>query len=150
MLKCPKHLWNLHESTFIKYFNTSGKKWFGKNLPYWNLKSYGSFLTHWLQMIRILFAILRIWSSLFKCNFHKIEELFSVFSLSVLESSSYFKHLKKKIIVIASVFSKLQTVKVLFRPPSKKRRFRISFDSQHVKVSQTLVKSAWEQIYQIF
>ena len=94
-------------------------------------------------MISILFAILRICSSLFKCNFHKIEELFSVFSLSVLESSSYFKHFeKKKIIVIASVFPKLQTVKVLFRPPSKKRRFRIFFDSQHVKVSQTLVKSA--------
>ena len=96
VLMGSKQLWNLHESTFIKYFNTSEKKWFGKNLPYWNLKSYGSFLTHWLQMISILFAILRICSSLFKCNFHKIEELFSVFSLSVLESSSYFKHFEKK------------------------------------------------------
>ena len=36
-------------------------------------------------------------------------------------------------IVIANVFPKLQTVKILVRPLSKKRRFRTRFDSQHVK-----------------
>ena len=44
-------------------------------------------------------------------------------------------------IVIANVFRKLQTVKDLVRPLSKKSRFRTPFDSQHVKGSQTLVKS---------
>ena len=38
--------------------------------------------------------------------------------------------------VIANVFPKLQTVKILVRAFSKKRRFRKCFDSQHVKVSQ--------------
>ena len=43
-------------------------------------------------------------------------------------------------IVIANVFSKLQTVKNLFRPLSKKLRLRTRFDSQHVKASQILAK----------
>ena len=37
-----------------------------------------------------------------------------------------------KLIVIAHVFPKLQTVKILVRPLSKKHRFRKRFDSQHV------------------
>ena len=52
--------------------------------------------------------------------------------------------------VRAIAFLRLQTVRGLVRPLPKKRRFRISFDSQHVKVSQTLVKSALEQFYHIF
>ena len=36
------------------------------------------------------------------------------------------------------------------RPLSEKQRWRTSFDSQHVNVSQTLVKSAWARFYHIF
>ena len=57
--------------------------------------------------------------------------------------------LKKKI-VTANSFLKLQTVKDLVRPLSKKRSFRTSFQSQHFKGSQTLVKSAWQHFYHIF
>ena len=38
----------------------------------------------------------------------------------------------KKMIVIANVFQKLQTVKDLVKKFSRKRRFRISFDNQNV------------------
>ena len=51
--------------------------------------------------------------------------------------------------VQANVFPKLQLVKDLVRPLSKKRRFTTSFESQHVKASQTLVKSRWEHFYHI-
>ena len=44
-------------------------------------------------------------------------------------------------ILIAYVFSKLQTAKYLVRPIFKKRRFRTLSESQHVIGSQTLVKS---------
>ena len=44
-------------------------------------------------------------------------------------------------IVIANIFAKLETVKNLFRPLSKKRRLRRHFESQHVKVSQILAES---------
>ena len=45
-------------------------------------------------------------------------------------------------IVILSLFGKLQTVKDLVRPLSEKRRFRKPFASENVKASQTLVKSS--------
>ena len=53
------------------------------------------------------------------------------------ECTSNFKHFQIK----EDVFLKLQTVKYLLRQLSKKRRFRTSFHSQHVKGFQTLVKS---------
>ena len=53
-------------------------------------------------------------------------------------------------IVIANVFPKLQTVKILVTIPSKKRGFRTGLGSQHVKASQILAKSQWEQFYHIF
>ena len=58
-----------------------------------------------------------------------------------LESSSNFKHSEKKMIVIATLFRRLQIMKDLERPLSKKHRFRPSLDSQLVKESQTYVKS---------
>ena len=45
-------------------------------------------------------------------------------------------------IVRANVISILQTIKDLVGPLSKKRRFRTYFDSQQVKGSESLVKSA--------
>ena len=58
--------------------------------------------------------------------------------------------LKHKLIVIANAFPKLQTVKDLVGPLSKKCRFRTFFDIQHVKGFQTLVKFAWQHFHHIF
>ena len=52
-----------------------------------------------------------------------------------------FNILKKKMIVIATLFWKFQTVNDLVRRHSKKHRLRASFDRLYVKGSQTLVKS---------
>ena len=53
-------------------------------------------------------------------------------------------NLKKEKVVIANIFPKLQNLKDFVRQHSKKRTFRSSFESQHVKGSQTLVRSASE------
>ena len=45
-------------------------------------------------------------------------------------------------IILATLFPKLQTVKDFVRRLSKKHPFRTPFDSQHVKGSQTPLKSA--------
>ena len=45
---------------------------------------------------------------------------------------------------------KLQTLKDFVRPLSKKHCLRTSFESQHVKGSQRLVKSLWERFYYNF
>ena len=53
-------------------------------------------------------------------------------------------------IFIATLFRKLETVKALVRPLTKKHRFRTPFESQHVKFSQTLVKSTSKHFHHIF
>ena len=63
--------------------------------------------------------------------------------VSLLESTSNFKHFeKKKMIVIATLLRKLPILKDLVRPLSRKHRLRNFFENQHVKESQSLVKSA--------
>ena len=86
-------------------------------------------------------------------QFSEKRKAFSQFFLPFLESTSSFKHFekkKKKMMVIANVFRKLQTVKNFLRPLCKKRRFGTRFDSQHVRVSQILAKSPWELFSHIF
>ena len=76
---------------------------------------------------------------------------FSKLFIPFLESKSNFKHfVKKKIMVIANVFPKLQTVENFDRPPCKKHPFGSRFDRQHVKVSHILAKSPWELFHRVF
>ena len=49
---------------------------------------------------------------------------------------------KKKKIVIRNVFPKLKTVQGLVTPLTIQRRLKTSFDSEHVKRFQTVVKSS--------
>ena len=134
-----KHLWSQDESTFITFFHHSEKEYFGKYLPCWTLRSEVCLLTNWVPMRSILFGIMEICRSLFKSNYLKNQILFSPFFLTFLESSSKFENLgKKKMIVIANVFPKPQTVKDLVKALSWNRRFVTSFDSQQVNGCQHL------------
>ena len=63
------------------------------------------------------------------------------FVFSVWNLAQILKILKKKMIVIANAFPKLDTAKMLLTPLSKKPRFRTRINIQHVKPSQTLAKS---------
>ena len=67
-----------------------------------------------------------------------------------LAFTSIFKEFERNMIVISKVFPKLPSVKDLVRPLSKEQCFRTPFNSQHVKESQTFVKSASEHFYHIF
>ena len=143
-------MWNLHESTFIILFHHSVGKWFGTFFPCRSLKSQGCLLTNWLPITSILFKILRICRSLFKCNYLKNENRFLTFLFHQWNLHHISKIFTKRKIVIANVFLKLQNVKDLVRQLYKKRRFRTSFNSQHVKGSETLQKSSSGHFYQIF
>ena len=61
-----------------------------------------------------------------------------------------FQHVQKKMTLVFYVFPKLETAKNVVRKISKKTRFKTPFDSQHVKGSQTLFKSATKHFYHIF
>ena len=71
---------------------------------------------------------------------------YSIYGISI----TFRTFSKKKKIVIANVFRKLATVQDLVTPLTIKLRLKTSFDSQHVKRFQTLVKSSWEHFYHIF
>ena len=58
--------------------------------------------------------------------------------------------LEKMMIAIGTLLRKLHSVKDLVRLLSKKHCFTTAFDSQHVKVSQTLVKSPCEHFHHVF
>ena len=67
-----------------------------------------------------------------------------------MESTSNFKHFQIKVARHRSSIFQLQTVKNLARLLSKKHRLGTSFDSQHLKGSQTLVKASLEHFYHIY
>ena len=58
--------------------------------------------------------------------------------------------LKKRMIVTANVFPKLQTVKIFLRKLSQEYHSRIGSGTQHVKLTQMLAKFLWEHFYPVF
>ena len=107
-------------------------------------------LIHGLPITSILFWIVRICRSLFKCNYLKKKKRFPSFLFHLLNLYQFLNNFKKKKIVIANVFPKLTTVQHLVRPLTKERRVKTSFNSQHVKGFQALLKSSWELFYHDF
>ena len=105
-------------------------------------------LTHGLPITSILFWIVRICRSLFKSSSLKNKKHFHRFLFHFLPQISNIFEKKKNL--IGNVFPKLATVQVLVTPLTIQRRLKTSFDSQHVKRFQTLVKSSWERFYHIF
>ena len=106
-------------------------------------------LRHGLPITSILFRIVRICRSLFKSSYlknknHLLGFLFHLWNLHHISNIS-----KKRKIVIANVFPKLATVQGLVTPLTIQGRLKTSFESQHVKPFQTLVKSSWEHLEHI-
>ena len=103
-----------------------------------------------MQIISILFRIVRIWCSLFKSSYLKNKKYFLGFLFNLWNLHEILNIFRKKKIVIASLFPKLVTVQGFVTPLTIQRRLKTSFDSEHVKRFQTLVKSSWENFYHIF
>ena len=110
----------------------------------------GFLLTHGLPITSILFRIVRICRSLFKSSYLKNKKLFLGFLFHLWNLHQILKIFKKKKIVIGHIFPKLATVQGLVTPLTIYRSLKTSFDSQHVKRFQTLVKSSWKRFYHIF
>ena len=86
-------------------------------------------------MTNNLFKIDRIRNYQFKCNYLKNGKLFVNLLLHFRSLHQILNNLKEKMIVIANLFPKLETVKYFLRTLSKKPRFRTRFDGQHMKAS---------------
>ena len=101
-------------------------------------------------MASILFKVVRMCNSKFKCNYLKNEKLFLNFLLHFWILHEILNILKETMIVIDNVFPKLQTVKIFVRKLPEEHCFRKGFGSQHVKASQMLAKFPWEPLYHVF
>ena len=78
---------------------------------------------------------------------HKtFSELFS----KVLKSTLNFEHFQTKLTPIAIVFPKLRSPKNVVRKMSKKRRWRVPFNKQHLKRTQTRFISERRHLYHIY
>ena len=93
---------------------------------------------------------MRIWSSVFKSRYLKNKKYFPGFLFHWWNLHQILNIFKQKKIVIANVFPKLATVQGWVTSLAIQRFLKISFNSQHVKLFQTLVKSSWENFYHIF
>ena len=93
---------------------------------------------------------MRICRSLFQSSYIKNKKHFLGFLLHLWNLHQILNLFKKKKIVIGNVFPKLATVQGLVTPLTIQRSLKTSFDSQHVKRFQTLVKSSWKHFYHIF
>ena len=101
-------------------------------------------------MASIPVKIVRICYSQLKCNYLKNLKLFLDFFLHFWNVHQIWNILKKRMIVIANVFPKVQTVKNLLRPLSKKRCFITRLNSQHVKASEIPANTPWQRFYHVF
>ena len=118
--------------------------------PWLKFEIIGFLLTHGLLITCILFRIVRIFRSLFKSSSLKNKKYFPGFLFHSWNLHQISNILQKKNIVIANVFRKFATVQGLVTSLTIQRRLKTSFDSQHVKRYQTLVKSCWEHFDHIF
>ena len=135
---------------FYHNFSSLWGKIFSKISPWLKLEIIGFLLKHGLPITSILFRIVRICRSLLKSSSLKNKKHFLGFLFHLWNLHQILNNFKKKNIVIANVFPKLATVQGLVTPLTIQRRLKTSFDSQHVKRYQTLVKSWWERFYHIF
>ena len=101
-------------------------------------------------MASVLFKVVRICNSHFKCIYLKNKNLFQNFLFHIWNLHLILNVLKKKkMIVIDNVFPKLETVKIFARKVSQGHRFRTRFGSEHVKSSQLLAISPWECFHHV-
>ena len=143
-------MWKVPEYLRNHVFSSIWGKLIWKISPLVLVEIYGCLLTHWLPMASIVFNISEICNSQFKWKYLKNEKIFPNFLFHVWFLHHILNILKKRMMVIANVFPKLQTVKNFVTPLCKKRRFGTRLDSQHVKVSGIHVKSPWECFYHVF
>ena len=110
MLKCPKHLWNLHGSSFIIFFHHAEGKGFRKYLPDLSLKSKACLLTHGLLITSIFFQDVRIRRSIFKCYYLKNPEHLLRFLFHLWNLHQILNIFKRNKMVIANLFPQLTSV----------------------------------------
>ena len=137
-------------SALLPYFFITVRRKNLENISLIEVWNHRVFVNTWTADYMYPFRIVRIFRSLFKSSSLKNKKYFPDFLFHLWNVHQISNILQKKKIVIANVFPKLAIVQGLVTPLTIQRRLKTSFDSQHVKRYQTLVKSSWEHFHHIF
>ena len=132
---------------YIKFWTFWKKRWSSWVIYFRNYRLWISWLDHFLKNAVSEHAFtFNMWKRpKYLRNLHFFKFLFHFWILHQI-----LNILKEKMILIANVFSKLQTVKMFVRKLSQEDRFRTGFGSQHVKASQRLAKFPWQAFCHVF
>ena len=104
---------------------------------------------HWFPVTSTLFVIVRSCCNQFKFSYKENKKYFRNLFFSLWKLHHNLNICKKKITLTAYVSPKLLTAKDMVIPMWKKPRFGIPFNIEHVKGSETLMKSEWQHFYHI-
>ena len=107
----PKHVWNLHHSTFTVFIGHWQGNCVRKFFSYLHAKSWHSLLTHKLLMTSILFLIETILPYQFRRNYLRKKNFFLNFLLYFWNPAYILNIFNKKMTLIDFVFSNLRTPK---------------------------------------
>ena len=101
-------------------------------------------------MASIRFLIETIWRNEFRCNYLKNKKTFPNFFPHFWNLVEIWNIFKKKLTLIADVFTKFFTPKDMVKSMPKKFHFGASVEKQYGKCTQTLLKFEGHFVYHIF
>ena len=78
------------------------------------------------------------------------QKTFSRFRFAFLKSAINYKHLLKKMTLIADVCPEIPAPKNMVRSMSKKPCFRGPLESEHGKLAEIMFQSEWQKLYKIY
>ena len=146
----PKHIPNLHDIVFILSFLSSKTNWVQKHLSQSDPKCKDCFLTRWRLITCILLIVERNSSNQFKRNYPKNQRQYLIFLLHFWNLHEILHILKKRITLMAEIFSILLTPKNVFPWMPKSSSFRTLFGIHSIYGSQALSKSTRHRFYPDF
>ena len=111
MVNVPKHSWNLHHTTFITFIDHGQVNWVGESQFYWHAEPWDYLLTHCVPMTSISFLIETIERYQLRCKYLKNKKILVRFCLHFWNLTEISNVWKKKMTLIAFLFSKLRTPK---------------------------------------
>ena len=95
MVNVPKHCWNLHHSTFIRFIDHCQVNWVGKRLSYRHAESLACLQKHCMSMKSILFLIETIERYQLRCNYFENKNIFLYFLLHFRNRDEVLNILRK-------------------------------------------------------
>ena len=150
MLIGPKHCLNQYGSSFVIFFDDFERKSPGKFLYVKHFKSWDWLLTYWQAMTSILCLERRVFKATYSnAIISKWKKVFSIF-FSISELFINFWKVWRKHEAQSWFVSEIMDSKMRGYLNTWKPRVRTLIHSQHIKGSETLLKSTWQCFCHIF